>query len=67
MKNLLERRTNSFYHAYKIIVAAGKEAGVGAKALEPVQKAMENPLETKILAESSRQESPFVLGLASSC
>lgn len=49
MKNLLERRTNSFYHAYKIIVAAGKEAGVGAKALEPVQKAMENPLETKTI------------------
>ena len=49
MKNLLERRTNSFYHAYKIIVAAGKEAGVGTKALEPVQKAMENPLETKTI------------------
>ncbi len=29
MKNLLEQRQNKFYHDYKVIVAAGAEAGIG--------------------------------------
>lgn len=52
MKNLLSKRQNIFYHNYKIIVAAGKEAGIGAKALKPVIEAMENPLQTKTITLS---------------
>jgi hypothetical protein len=50
MRNLLMEKGNSaFYGAYKVIVAAGNEAGSGAKALEPVREAMGNPLETKTI------------------
>jgi len=43
MKNLLEKKHNSFFKEYKIIVAAGNKAGMGVKALEPVENAMETP------------------------
>jgi hypothetical protein len=49
MRNLLNKRQNSFYHDYKIIVAAGYEAGIGVKALPPVLKEMEDPLESKTI------------------
>ncbi len=49
MKNLLEERQNRFYHDYKVIVAAGAEAGIGLKALEPVLRAMGDPLESKTI------------------
>lgn len=49
MKNLLEERQNRFYHDYKVIVAAGHEAGIGVEALKPVFKAMGDPLETKTI------------------
>ncbi|MGQ9901444.1 MAG: GIY-YIG nuclease family protein [Fimbriimonadales bacterium] len=49
MRNLLRQRQNRFYHDFEVIVAAGKEAGIGVKALEPVLKAMGNPLETKTI------------------
>ena len=49
MKNLLAEKQNAFFHDYKIIVCAGVEAGVGMTALEPVQRAMDNPLETKTI------------------
>lgn len=52
MKNLLRRKNNSFFNDYKIIVAAGNKAGIGKKALVPVLKAMENPLETKTITLS---------------
>lgn len=52
MKNLLEQKQNNFYHDYKIIVAAGKKAGIGADALKPVEKAMSNPLKTKTITLS---------------
>ena len=53
MKNLMMKRNNTFYSDYKIIVAAGVEAGIGVKALEPVQKAMsKNPLKTKTITLS---------------
>jgi hypothetical protein len=52
MKNILSKRQNIFYHNYKIIVAAGKEAGIGAEALKPVIEAMENPLQTKTITLS---------------
>ncbi len=49
MANLLAERQNRFYHDYKIIVAAGNEAGIGVAALEPVLRAMGDPLETKTI------------------
>ena len=52
MRNLLAERQNSFYHDYKIIVAARTSAGVGVDALPPVLNAMENPLETKTITLS---------------
>jgi hypothetical protein len=52
MKNLLKQKQNTFFHDYKINVAAGTKAGIGIKALEPVQKSMENPLESKTITLS---------------
>jgi hypothetical protein len=52
MKNLLEQKQNKFYHDYKIIVAAGSDAGIGVEALPPIEAAMENPLETKTITLS---------------
>ena len=52
MRNLIGQRNNSFYHDFKIIVAAGKEAGIGVNALPPVRKAMGNPLETRTITLS---------------
>lgn len=52
MANLLSRRQNQFYHDYKVIIAAGTEAGIGVDALNPVYKTMDNPLETKTITLS---------------
>ena len=54
MKNLLIERQNSFYHDYKVIVAAGPQAGIGLDALIPVRKAMDDPspLDTKTITLS---------------
>jgi hypothetical protein len=52
MKNLMSRPNNTFYHDYKIVVAAGTQAGIGVEALPPVLDAMENPLETKTITLS---------------
>jgi len=52
MKNLMMKKQNVFYHDYKIIVAAGPEAGIGVEALPPVLNAMDNPLETKTITLS---------------
>ncbi len=52
MANLLKKRQNTFYHDYKIIVAAGSSAGIGVNALPPVLKAMDNPLEGKTITLS---------------
>jgi hypothetical protein len=52
MKNLLEKKQNKFYHDYKVIVAAGPEAGIGVEALRPVQEAMEDPLKSKTITLS---------------
>ncbi len=49
MRNLLRNRHNQFYHDYEVIVAAGRQAGIGVEALEPVLRAMGNPLETKTI------------------
>ncbi|MGN0008561.1 MAG: DEAD/DEAH box helicase, partial [Desulfovibrionaceae bacterium] len=53
MKNLLQKKVNTFFHDYTIIVCAGAEAGQGAEALKPVLAAMkENPLQSKTITLS---------------
>ncbi len=52
MRNLLANRQNRFYDDYKIIVAAGSAAGIGAAALPPVLDAMEDPLNSKTITLS---------------
>lgn len=52
MANLLKQRQNVFYHDYIINICAGKEAGVGAEALEIVGKSMNDPLESKTITLS---------------
>ena len=52
MANLLAQKQNAFYHDYTINVCAGTKAGIGLAALEPVQKSMGNPLETKTITLS---------------
>jgi len=52
MKNLMSKPNNKFYHDYKVIVAAGTQAGIGVEALPPVLRAMDNPLKTKTITLS---------------
>ena len=52
MRNLLAKRQNRFYHDYRIVVAAGGAAGIGAEALPPVQEAMDDPLTTRTITLS---------------
>ncbi len=52
MRNLLQAPNNRFWHNYQVVVCAGTEAGIGVKALEPVQRAMRNPLETNTITLS---------------
>ena len=52
MRNLLNQKQNTFFHDYKIIVAAGTSAGIGKDALYPVLKAMDDPLKTKTITLS---------------
>lgn len=52
MRNLLAQKHNRFYHDYKVIVAAGSTAGIGAEALPPVQEAMNDPMTTKTITLS---------------
>ena len=51
MKHLLAQRgQNTFYRDFKVVVAAGSEAGQGAEALIPVEQAMGNdPLKSKTI------------------
>ena len=52
MNNLIQQKQNRFYQDYKIVVAAGSDAGIGTEALPPVKKAMGNPLQTKTITLS---------------
>ncbi len=52
MRNVLKQRRNHFYHDYKVIVAAGSDAGIGVEALPPVLDAMDDPMQTKTIALS---------------
>lgn len=52
MRNLLREKHNTFYHEYKVIVAAGTQAGIGLDVLNPVLDAMDDPLMTKTITLS---------------
>lgn len=52
MAELLKKRYNRFYAEYKIIVAAGNEAGMGADAVGPVYDAMDDPQKSKTITLS---------------
>jgi hypothetical protein len=52
MHNLMQQKQNTFYQDYKIIVAAGNDAGMGVEALLPVKKAMGNALNSKTITLS---------------
>jgi len=52
MANLLKARQNTFWHDYKVVVAAGTKAGIGLDALPPVRKAIGNGFDTKSITLS---------------
>ena len=52
MAKLLRKRANRFFDDYEIIVAAGNEAGMGAKAVAPVYNAMGDPQQSKTITLS---------------
>ena len=52
MANLLAERQNSFWHDYKVVVAAGPSAGIGLEALPPVRDAIGNGFDTKTITLS---------------
>ncbi|MDP1713925.1 MAG: DEAD/DEAH box helicase family protein [Anaerolineales bacterium] len=52
MSNLLTQKQNKFYHDYKVVVAAGSQAGIGVWALPPVKEAMDEPLKSKTITLS---------------
>ncbi len=52
MANLLAEKHNTFWHDYKVIVAAGASAGIGLEALLPVRKAIRSGFETKTITLS---------------
>ncbi len=52
MANLLAERHNTFWHDYKIIVAAGAAAGIGLEALPPVRHAIGSGFESKTITLS---------------
>src|SRR5207237_7748107 len=52
MKNLLDEKQNVFWHGYNVLVAAGTQAGIGLRALEPVRKAIGSGFDTKTITLS---------------
>lgn len=52
MANLLAERHNTFWHEYKVIVAAGTQAGIGLDALPPVRQAIGSGFESKTITLS---------------
>ena len=52
MANLLAEKHNTFWHDYKVVVAAGASAGIGLEALPPVRKAIGSGFETKTITLS---------------
>lgn len=49
MERLLKEPQNSFFSEFKVVCAAGKKAGVGLKALEPVRDAIGDGSRTKTI------------------
>lgn len=52
MANLLAERHNTFWHDYKVVVAAGASAGIGLDALPPVRKAIGSGFDTRTITLS---------------
>lgn len=52
MANLLAERHNTFWHDYKIVVAAGASAGIGLEALPPVRQAIGSGFDSKTITLS---------------
>ena len=52
MANLLAEKHNTFWHDYRVIVAAGADAGIGLDALPPVRRAIGGGFETKSITLS---------------
>ncbi|RWX13454.1 restriction endonuclease [Rhizobium hidalgonense] len=52
MENLLAERHNTFWHDYKVVVAAGTSAGIGLDALPPVRHAVGSGFDTKTITLS---------------
>jgi len=52
MGEMLAKKNNVFFHDYKIIVAAGIEAGIGLDALYPVKDAIGSGLKSKTITLS---------------
>jgi hypothetical protein len=52
MSNLLAEKHNTFWHDYKVVVAAGASAGIGLDALPPVRKAIGGGFDTKTITLS---------------
>lgn len=52
MASLLIEKHNTFWHDYKVIVAAGAEAGIGLEALPPVRQAIGSGFESKTITLS---------------
>jgi len=52
MANLLAEKHNTFWHEYRVIVAAGASAGIGLDALLPVRKAIGSGFDTKTITLS---------------
>ena len=49
MANLLAETHNTFWHDYRVVVAAGASAGIGLAALAPVRKAIGGGFDTKTI------------------
>lgn len=52
MANLLAEKHNTFWHGYKVVVAAGSAVGNGIAALPPVRKAIGSGHDTKTITLS---------------
>ncbi len=52
MANLLAEKHNVFWHDYRVIVAAGADAGIGLDALPPVRKAIGDGFDSKTVTLS---------------
>ena len=52
MANMLRARHNTYWHSYKVVVAAGAKAGIGVAALPPVRAAIKDGHDTKTITLS---------------